>query len=236
MSRKAALDLVSFRPIDRPSHPFFVQAEAVMTRLSPPSGRDLYVDRRAFPNWMGPCLVTQQLLPGWSPYPSTVGGICLKGIVAYDSVHGSTKAVAEAIAEEIGSEGHEVRLIAVKQWAKGPLEGDFLFIGSPTRGGKMTDETKGFIESLDAVFWKGKRVVTFDTVGPLSKDAEKRKRTLASLNDKNAASRMKEVCEQRGIKVDRVMHFAVVGMWGPIAPDAPQLAKEQTRGFLLDMK
>ncbi len=29
-------------------------------------------------------------------------------------------------------------------------------------------------------------------------------------------------------------HFAVVGMWGPIAPDAPQLAKE--RGFLLDMK
>jgi flavodoxin len=171
-----------------------------------------------------------------SPYTFASGGTGLKGIVAYDSVHGSTKAVAEAIAEQITSEGHQAQLIAVKQWAKGPLVGDFLFVGSPTRGGKMTNEAKDFIESLDPAYWKGKKVVTFDTVGPLSKDAEKRKKTLASMNDKNAASRMKDICEQRGIHVDWVMHFAVVGMWGPIAPDGPQMAKDLTHGFLGELK
>ncbi|MDD1756105.1 MAG: flavodoxin family protein [Methanomassiliicoccales archaeon] len=160
----------------------------------------------------------------------------MKGIVAYDSVHGSTKAVAEAIAEQITSEGHQAQLIAVKQWTKAPLVGDFLFVGSPTRGGKMTNEAKDFIESLDPAQWKGKKVVTFDTVGPLSKDAEKRNKTLASLNDKNAASRMKEICQERGIPVYTVMHFAVVGMWGPLAPDAPQMAKEQTHRFLAELK
>jgi len=156
----------------------------------------------------------------------------MKGIVAYDSVHGSTKAAAEAIAEEIRSEGHEAQIIYVKEWSKGPLTGDFLLIGSPTRGGKMTKEAKEFIDSLDPGYWKGKKVVTFDTVGPLSKDAEKRRQTLASLNDKNAAGKMKEALESRGIGVERIMHFAVVGMWGPLAPDGPEKAKEQTKGFL----
>jgi flavodoxin len=160
----------------------------------------------------------------------------MKGIVAYDSVHGSTKAVAQAMVEEMKAEGIEADLIAIRQWAKGPLVGDFLFIGSPTRGGKMTDEVKGFIENLDASYWKERKVVTFDTVGPLSKDAEKRKKTLASLNDKNAASRMRELLEQRGVRVERVMHFAVVGMWGPIAPDGPQMAKDMVRGFLSELK
>jgi flavodoxin len=68
----------------------------------------------------------------------------LKGIVVYDSVHGSTKAVAEAIAEQIASEGHQAQVIAVRQWAKGPLTGDFLFIGSPTRGGKDDQRGQGF--------------------------------------------------------------------------------------------
>lgn len=31
----------------------------------------------------------------------------MKGVVAYDSVHGNTKQVAEAIAEQIRSEGHQ---------------------------------------------------------------------------------------------------------------------------------
>ena len=130
----------------------------------------------------------------------------MKGIVAYDSVHGSTKAAAEAIAEEIRSEGHEVQIINVKEFPKGPLIGDFLLIGSPTRGGKMTKEAKEFIDFLDADYWKGKKVVTFDTVGPLSKDAQKRRQTLASLNDKNAAGKMKEALESRAV-VARAKHL-----------------------------
>ena len=161
----------------------------------------------------------------------------MKGIVAYDSVHGSTKQAAESIAEQIRSEGHEAQLIFVREWPKGPLDGDFIFIGSPTRGGKMTKEAKEFIESLDAGFWKGKKVVTFDTVGPLSKDPQKRKKMMESMGDwsKNAASKMKELCHERGLSVSRTMHFAVVGMWGPLASDAPEMAREQTHSFLAEL-
>jgi flavodoxin len=158
----------------------------------------------------------------------------MKGIITYDSVHGSTKLVAESIAEQIRAEGHEAQLIFVREWSRAPLAGDFLFIGSPTRGGKPTKETEAFIESLDASFWKGKRVVTFTTVGPLSKDAEKRRRMLESMGEgsKSAATRMKEALERKGIQVQSVMHFAVVGMWGPLAPEGPQMAKELTHRFL----
>jgi len=164
-------------------------------------------------------------------------GIHLKGIVAYDSVHGNTKQAAEAIAEQIRSEGHEAQLILVKDMHKDPLEGDFIFIGSPTRGGKMTKEAEKFIESLDAEYWKGKKIVTFDTLGPLSKDARKRKKTMESMGDwsKSAASKMKELCQERGLTVSRTMHFAVVGMWGPLAPDAPEMARELTHSFLAEL-
>lgn len=158
----------------------------------------------------------------------------MKGIVAYDSVHGSTKRVAEAITEQILSEGHQAQLISVRERREGSLEGDFIFIGSPTRGGKMTKEAKAFIESLDAGYWKGKKIVTFDTIGPLSKDPQKRKAFMESISDwsRSAAWKMKELCEKRGLSVAGTMHFAVVGMWGPIAPDGPEIARRQTHDFL----
>ena len=161
----------------------------------------------------------------------------MKGIVAYDSVHGSTKQVAEAIVEQIRSEGHEAQLIFVRESPRGNLEGDFIFIGSPTRGGKMTKQAKRFIESLDAAYWKGKKVVAFDTLGPLSKDADRRKKMMESIGDwsKNAASKMKELCQERGLRVGRTMHFPVVGMWGPLAPEAPQNARQQTHIFLAEL-
>jgi flavodoxin len=157
----------------------------------------------------------------------------VKGIVAYDSVHGSTRTAAEAIAEQLRAEGHEAQLIFVREWGKEPLAGDLLFIGSPTRGGKMTKEALGFIESLDVGYWKGRRVVVFDTLGPMTKDAEKRKQALDSIpaDAKNAASRMREVCLSRGLTVAGTMHFAA-GMWGPLASDGAERAKELTRKFL----
>ena len=90
----------------------------------------------------------------------------MKGIVAYDSVHGNTKQVAEAIAEQIRSEGHQVELLSVKEGSRSAVVGDFMFIGSPTRAGRMTREAKGFVENLKSDDWKDKPIVTFDTVGP----------------------------------------------------------------------
>ena len=159
----------------------------------------------------------------------------MKGVVAYDSVHGNTKQVAEAITEQIRSEGHEVDLVSLRDGNVGPVSGDFLFIGSPTRAGRMTRETEAFLNSLDVGYWKARSIVTFDTVGPLSKDVEKRNKWLKMIEggSSNAASRMQELCRERGMSdCTKVMHFAVIGFWGPLAPDALDMAKELTHQFM----
>ena len=162
----------------------------------------------------------------------------MKSVVAFDSVHGSTRRAAEAIAEELRSDGHEAQLIFVREPSEGPLEGDLLFIGSPTRGGKMTKATSRFISSLDLEYWKSREIAIFDTLGPLSKDPQKRRKMLEAIKEpsKTAASRMKDMFAERGVHVSKVMHFAVVGMWGPLAPDSPERAKELTRDFLAELQ
>lgn len=161
----------------------------------------------------------------------------MKGIVAYDSVNGNTKQVAEAIAEELKAEGHEAELAFLKDGAPSPT-GDVMFIGSPTRAMKMTKGTARFIESLDVESWRNKPVYVFDTVGPLSKDDAKRKNQLQMISNggKNAAEKMRDLATERGLRVHSpVMHFAVVGMWGPLAPDAPELAKEAAKNALASL-
>jgi hypothetical protein len=114
-----------------------------------------------------------------------------------------------------------------------------MFIGSPTRVGKMTKGTGEFIAGLDAAYWKSRPIVSFDTVGPLSKDPEKRKKWLETLEsgDKNAACRIRDACSGRGLDVQRkVLHFPVTGMWGPLAPEALDSAREYTRDFLRTVK
>jgi flavorubredoxin len=156
----------------------------------------------------------------------------MKGIVAYDSVYGNTKQVAEAIAEQIRSEGHEVELIAVGDRGVGALIGDFMFVGSPTRIGRMTKRTKEFLEGLDGKYWKDRPIVAFDTVGPLSEDAEKRKKWLSRI-DKSAATRMQELARQRGLNAHpEVLHIAVTGFKGPLASDGLDMAKEFVHRFV----
>jgi flavodoxin len=167
------------------------------------------------------------------------GGWVMKGIVAYDSVHGNTKQVAEAIAEQIRSDGHQAELVALRDGSVGAVAGDFMLIGSPTRAGRMTREAEEFLKSLDVGYWKARPIVTFDTVGPLSKDVEKRNKWLRMIESgsSNAASRMQELCRERGMSgCTKVMHFAVIGFWGPLAPDALDMARDFTRQFMATMK
>jgi len=53
----------------------------------------------------------------------------MMGLVFYDSVHGNTKQVAEAIAEQIKTDGHQARIINLSSDPAGTMGGDFMFIG-----------------------------------------------------------------------------------------------------------
>jgi flavodoxin len=163
----------------------------------------------------------------------------MKGIVAYDSVHGCTKKVAEAVAEQIRGEGHEVEVINVKDNASTQPKGDFLFIGSPTRAGKMTGASKAFLRELNAGEWKGKPMVAFDTWGPVPNHPEKLRKWEERMREdpRGAAPRLKDIAQERGFDVRaEMLRINVTGMWGPLAEDGPQRAKEFTREFLASLK
>jgi len=157
----------------------------------------------------------------------------MKGVVAYDSVYGNTKQVAEAIAEQIRSEGHQVELIALRDEGGVAVTGDFLFVGSPTRMGRMTRSARVFVEGLDREYWKNRPIVAFDTVGPFSEDEEKRKKWLERVT-KSAATRMQELARKGGLMAHQeVLHVAVTGFKGPLAPDALAMARDFTHRFMV---
>ena len=156
----------------------------------------------------------------------------MRGIVAYDSVYGNTEQVARAIAEQVKSDGHEVELMSLKGGGTKPVTGDFMFLGSPTRVGRPTGAAKDFVNNLSVDQWRNKPIVIFDTVGPLPKDDEKRKVWLERI-EKSAASRLRDLASERGLTIHPVLlHLAVTGFKGPLAPDSLDRAREFTHNFV----
>jgi multimeric flavodoxin WrbA len=160
----------------------------------------------------------------------------MKGIVAFDSVYGNTQKVAEAIAEEIKAQGHEVEVYNLGRKVPRVSEGDFVFVGSPTRMGRMTGRTKKFVKRLDREHFASRTVVPFDTVLTLPADPEKRQKAL-KWTENGAAPRIKELAAKKGLMVnEHVLRVNVSGLKGPLAPDALDQARQFTREFLAKMK
>lgn len=156
----------------------------------------------------------------------------MKGIVAFDSVYGNTKMVAEVIAEEIKAQGHEVAIYNLGVKIPRLAEGDFVFVGSPTRMGRMTGRTKKFVKRLDRGHFATRTVVPFDTILTLPEDPEGRRKAL-KWTEHGAAIRIKELAGKRGLKVnDQVLRVNVSGLKGPLVPEALDQAREFTRDFL----
>jgi menaquinone-dependent protoporphyrinogen IX oxidase len=141
--------------------------------------------------------------------------------------------VAEAIADEIRAQGHEVEVYNLGAKVPKLAEGDFVFVGSPTRMGRMTGRTKKFVKRLDRTHFATKTVVPFDTILTLPNDPEKRQKALR-WTEHGAAIRIKELAEKRGLKVyEQVLRVNVSGLKGPLVPEALDQAREFTRAFLV---
>ena len=156
----------------------------------------------------------------------------MKVVIVFDSVHGSTGEVAEAIAEEVRAGDDEAEGTDLRSSMPLDVVGDMMFVGSPTRSGRMTKRMAEFLENFVTGPWRGRRIVAFDTVGPLSKDAEKRDRTLKRIGNspRTAAGTIQEALRRRGLAPwPEQMHLAVTGLWGPLAPDARDMARELAR-------
>ena len=156
----------------------------------------------------------------------------LKGMVAFDSQYGNTKMVAETMAEELRAQGQEVEVIDLGRRIPWGARADFAFIGSPTRMKRMTGRTKRFLRRLKREDWADHIIVAFDTVLKLPPDPEKREEALRWTED-GAGPKIKAMAADRGFKVyDEVLRAEVLGIKGPLAPDALEKAREFVRRFV----
>ncbi len=161
----------------------------------------------------------------------------MKGVVVYDTYYGNTKAVAEAIVEQLKAEGHDVDLRNVKEKYPEPPQGDIMFLGSPIRMGSVTRRMKKFIKKLDKVAWKDKPVVVFTTIllqpeNPTDKQKESREKY-----DIAAGRRYGDLARAEGLRVvENHLWVDVKGMKGPLVETAAETTKQFTRDILLSLK
>ncbi|MBU1158377.1 MAG: hypothetical protein KKE24_03455 [Candidatus Thermoplasmatota archaeon] len=150
----------------------------------------------------------------------------MRGLVVYDSYYGNTKAVAEAIAEEIRAMGHDAVMHSARESFPKELDYGFLFIGSPTRMTKMTSRTKKFVKKLGKSSWSSKPVYTYDTI--MTGAMENAGRWSGT-----AAQKLHDLAKDVGLNPDpSVLHTDVTGMKGPLAKDAIDKAKAYVRDSL----
>lgn len=160
----------------------------------------------------------------------------MKGIVAFDSVYGNTRKVAEAIAEAIRAQGHEVEVLDLGRKVPRGVTGDFVFVGSPTRMSRMTGRTKKFVKRLDKKVWSSRPVVPFETVMKVPDDPEQRAKA-EKWTTHTAGPRIKELAEKRGLRTsDSVLRAEVTGLKGPLAPDALEKVRVFTDQFMATLK
>ena len=162
----------------------------------------------------------------------------MKGIVVYDSYFGNTRKVAEAIIEQIKSEGHEAELRSVREDYPSPPQGDFILVGSPNRMGGVTGRTKRYVKHLDRSVWKDKPLAIFTTVAshPEGEVTEKEKSNYERWALR-AGPKLRDKAKELGLNaVDKVLYVEVKGQKGPLAENGVEQTKQFVHEFLQAIK
>ena len=131
--------------------------------------------------------------------------------------------MAEEIARALEAEGHSVRLVRAKAALKERLEGDMLFLGSPTRIGSMTGRMKKFLKRMDPGPWRDRPVATFDT----------EMQDVMEKDGASAAAKMRDIARSRGLTVHLpVLKVGVAGVKGPLSPGSERAVDAHVSEFL----
>jgi len=154
----------------------------------------------------------------------------MKVIVAFDSIYGNTRKVAEYVAAGLISEGHQAELVNVRETSGKEVKGDMLFLGSPTRMASMTGKSKSFAKRLDAEDWAGKKAVAFDTIMAAPDDETKKAKAL-KWTANGAAPKLAQLLKSKGLDVsEKMLRVEVVGMKGPLTSNAESMVKDFLKG------
>ncbi|PIY97163.1 MAG: flavodoxin/nitric oxide synthase [Candidatus Kerfeldbacteria bacterium CG_4_10_14_0_8_um_filter_42_10] len=153
-------------------------------------------------------------------------------LIAYDSIYGNTKKIAEAIAAAVPG---EMKLLQVKAANAKELEsGDVLIVGSPTHGGRPSQSTHQFLNGIAPGTLKNIRAAAFDT-GILA-DGQKAFMRLIIKFFGYASKRIAQALRTKGANIIGAETFFVLGKEGPLKEGELARAVSWIKGVLNDNK
>jgi len=157
----------------------------------------------------------------------------MKGLILFRSHYGNTKRVAEGIAEQITSMGHEAVVQDVRQKLPDLQGFDFVMVGSPTRFARADGKASGALKQLRKKGFTGKPVAVFDTYGPVPTDPKELEKSRKWLYP-GAAGKMQKLAEEQGLNVyPETLRCEVQGnMKGPLAEHQLEKAALFTKTFI----
>lgn len=86
----------------------------------------------------------------------------MKTVIIYDSLHGNTKMIAEAVAEGINRSA--VRVVSIVDAKMSDIDGvNILIVGAPTHGGRPKPSMQEFLDAIPEGRLQGVGVAAFDT-------------------------------------------------------------------------
>jgi menaquinone-dependent protoporphyrinogen IX oxidase len=156
----------------------------------------------------------------------------MKSLILYRSFFGNTKQVADAMAQEIRTLGHESTVQDVREDLPDLHGIDFIFVGAPTRMARVNRKVVNVLKQLKKKGFSDKSVAIFDTYGPLPatpEELEKAKKWIYP----GAAGIMQEVAKDQGLNLySEVLRCEVKGLKGPLADNALEKAVSFTSAFV----
>jgi menaquinone-dependent protoporphyrinogen IX oxidase len=152
----------------------------------------------------------------------------MKGIIVFDTSHGNTKRIAEAVSETLKESEIENDNFYVKDVKKlSAKEYDFLILGSPTKFGTMSFGTRRFLGKVKSKEWMNKPFAAFDTENP--ENIERKQGSAAEkIAEKLADKQMKQLVP--------VLKAVVLGWKGPLQEGEIERTKEYARDLAAKLK
>ncbi len=156
----------------------------------------------------------------------------MKTLILYRSYYGNTKTVAEAIAQQIVSAGHEAAVQDLRMRLPDLESIDALIIGAPTRMGRVTGKARSVLRRLRKRGFGDKPVAAFDTVALLPTDPEEMAKARKYV-EPGAVGIMQRIAKDQGLNLfPDALRCEVTGMKGPLADNAHTKAAAFASSFL----
>jgi len=161
----------------------------------------------------------------------------MKAVVVYDTYYGNTQAVAEAIVQELRTEGHEAELRSVREKYPAPPQGDLMFLGSPVRWGSVTRKVRKFVNDLDEQVWREKPLVVFTTILLQPENATDAQKESRENYDIAAGHKLRELVRAEGLNaVEDHLWVDVKSLKGPLVEIGVEKTKQFVHDFISTMK